>query len=201
MRGNQPRNNYGQFVTVTRIKVTCPMCGKEHTKYPSEVKRNERFCSVECWGIFWSINHRGEKHHRYKRQKVICAECGKEFETIPSQQTRYCSHHCANLNTPHYSGEDNPNWRGGLTSLICKLRTSKRYQEWRKAVFARDYYKCQDCGTRHKFLHAHHIVPLSEDLTKALDLNNGLTLCIDCHQERHPELRLSVRGDKKSALW
>jgi len=35
-------------------------------------------------------------------------------------------------------------------------RKSKEYKEWRKAVFERDNYTCQECGSK-KDLHPHHI--------------------------------------------
>ena len=47
---------------------------------------------------------------------------------------------------------------------------------WRAAVFARDDYTCQACGTRGIKLQAHHIIPWYLNSRKRFDLSNGITL-------------------------
>jgi len=34
-------------------------------------------------------------------------------------------------------------------------------------------------------LQAHHVVPVSSDLSLAFDLANGMTLCVECHRDHH----------------
>jgi len=46
---------------------------------------------------------------------------------------------------------------------------------WAAAIIKRDKC-CQFCGSTEK-LTAHHIIPLHIDRKKALDLDNGITLC------------------------
>lgn len=64
------------------------------------------------------------------------------------------------------------------------IRSLDEYDEWRQAVKERDDYTCQDCGSRGE-VHAHHIVPMGEDLSLALQTENGVTLCKECHYRRH----------------
>lgn len=52
---------------------------------------------------------------------------------------------------------------------------------WRESVFRRDGYSCQECGRVGCYLEPHHIITLNEDLTKAFEINNGITLCRPCH--------------------
>jgi len=85
-------------------------------------------------------------------------------------------------------GENNPNWRGGISSSRDKLRGSVEFKEWRIVVFERDNYTCRTCGKRGGELNAHHIIHLAVDITKAVDVDNGLTLCVDCHKLEHPHL-------------
>jgi len=63
-------------------------------------------------------------------------------------------------------------------------RRTTEYKAWRAAVLARDEYECVRCGNTED-LHAHHIEPISENLLKALDIDNGETLCEDCHRREH----------------
>lgn len=85
------------------------------------------------------------------------------------------------------TGKNNHNWKGGITSINNKIRTSKEFKTWRKAVFKRDDYACQACGARNGngktiYLHAHHILPFAKYPEKRFDIDNGLTLCKECHR-------------------
>ena len=84
-----------------------------------------------------------------------------------------------------FRGENNPNWKGGVSSENHKLRTSKRWSQWRERVFERDNWTCQDCGERGCTLHPHHILPLADHPEFAYDVDNGITLCVPCHRGRH----------------
>ena len=75
-------------------------------------------------------------------------------------------------------------WRGGVTPLNKALRTSMEYKLWRESVFKRDKYMCVFGGKEHgNKLNADHIKPfcLFPELRFAID--NGRTLCVDCHKK------------------
>lgn len=60
------------------------------------------------------------------------------------------------------------------------------YQNWRKAVFAKDDYTCQECGDdKGGNLHAHHIKPWATFEEGRYDITNGITLCELCHIDTH----------------
>jgi len=59
------------------------------------------------------------------------------------------------------------------------------YDNWRKAIFKRDNYTCQDCGNKGKTLHSHHIKPYIKHEKLRLSLDNGKTVCVDCHKKYH----------------
>jgi 5-methylcytosine-specific restriction endonuclease McrA len=63
---------------------------------------------------------------------------------------------------------------------------------WSRAIKDRDGNRCKHCGTN-KLLHAHHIKPRSMFPDLALDLNNGTTLCRDCHIEEHRRMRKETK--------
>ena len=60
------------------------------------------------------------------------------------------------------------------------IRKSPEYQRWRQDVKKRDENICRICGVERN-LHVHHIKPLATYPQFAIDLDNGLTLCGNCH--------------------
>ncbi len=89
-------------------------------------------------------------------------------------------------------GEKAPGWKGGITPTYKIIRCSMEYEIWRKAVFERDDYTCQDCGKRGCELNAHHILSFSKYPEKRFDVDNGKSLCIDCHGDNHPEISIPL---------
>ena len=104
--------------------------------------------------------------------------------------------------SPNIKGENNPNWKGGKTKLSSKIRSSAEYSYWRKEVYERDYYTCQNCGRRNKkgdkvIIEADHIYPfykilddfnitsIEESISceKLWNIDNGRTLCRECHKK------------------
>lgn len=81
-----------------------------------------------------------------------------------------------------FLGENNPRWKGGITPKNEIIRHSSEMKNWRKQVFERDNYTCQCCGdNKGGNLRAHHVLNFSEYLDLRFDINNGITLCSDCH--------------------
>lgn len=75
-------------------------------------------------------------------------------------------------------------WKGGITPINEKIRKSSEYVAWRKEVFLRDDYTCQFCGKRGRgTIHADHIAPFALFPELRFSLDNGRTLCIDCHRK------------------
>lgn len=70
-----------------------------------------------------------------------------------------------------------------------KDRRTYQYDVWRKSVYERDNFTCQMCGKRGGKIHAHHVVPWAECISKRYDLSNGVTLCQDCHKAVHKKRR------------
>lgn len=151
------------------------------------------------------------RQRRAEREKLkyfaICESCHKEREIsatahcnikkgINSGLCKPCS--LKGKKRPDSTGPNHHNWKGGPTSLNIRVRTCTFYGDWRTKVFIRDGYTCQECGdSRGGNLHAHHINPLSEILnnmddfdfilehSQLWDIDNGLTLCKDCHKKEH----------------
>lgn len=56
------------------------------------------------------------------------------------------------------------------------------YLEWRNGVFERDNFTCQVCGQVGGDLQAHHLRSWSKYPDLRYVLENGLTLCVECHK-------------------
>ena len=64
-------------------------------------------------------------------------------------------------------------------------RDCEEYKTWRKSVFKRDNYTCQNCNTRGEKINAHHIIRFADEERLRYELSNGITLCIKCHKKAH----------------
>jgi len=82
---------------------------------------------------------------------------------------------------PWRQGENAWNWKGGVTPLRTKIWHSIEYKLWRNAVFERDNYTCVWCGQRGKILNADHIKPFAHYPELRFAIDNGRTLCKNCH--------------------
>lgn len=75
------------------------------------------------------------------------------------------------------------NWKGGITPVNHKIRSSLEYRLWREAVFARDNWTCVMCLERGVKLEADHIKPFSLFPELRFAIDNGRTLCKPCHRK------------------
>ena len=160
---------------------TCELCGTPFETY----FKTQKYCSVIC----------GNKAKENKVQ-LICTYCQKQYSVPKSahywhdergQTYTFCSKECRNK---YFTKEHHPNWikdRDKLKDRDHSERQDSEIIKWRQEVFARDNYTCKLCGERsregHKVtLNAHHIKPFSSYKELRTDVNNGITLCEDCHK-------------------
>ena len=91
------------------------------------------------------------------------------------------------------------NWQGGITSETLSLRKSIDLKLWRETVFNRDNYICQMCGKKGSGnLQADHKLPFSIYPELRFDINNGQTLCINCHIIKTKEDWFLIKERRKS---
>lgn len=80
-----------------------------------------------------------------------------------------------------FCGEKASNWQGGKSSKNMLIRRTIEYKLWRKAVFYRDNYTCIWCGSKTD-IEADHIKPFAKFPELRFAIDNGRTLCHDCHK-------------------
>lgn len=81
------------------------------------------------------------------------------------------------------TGKNNPLWKGGKSRGYKTGYYSARYKNWRREIFIRDEFTCRKCGKKHIFITAHHIKSFAYFPELRFEVDNGLTLCEDCHKE------------------
>ena len=79
-------------------------------------------------------------------------------------------------------GDKGSNWQGGVSSRNNSIRKGIESRLWREAVFARDNWTCRECGKRGEKLNAHHIKDFKQYPELRFAIDNGKTLCLDCHK-------------------
>jgi len=82
----------------------------------------------------------------------------------------------------YHTGEKSRNWKGGKCQKNQAFRMTKEYKIWRSRVFERDNWTCQTCQKRGGIIEAHHIKPFIKYPELRVEINNGVTLCKECHR-------------------
>ena len=171
-----------------RHTFTCEICGKEF----NTDNKKQKCCSVECKGRLRSLNLVGENNPKYNSIKTSCDYCGKEVEInkyrYNNHKNHFCSRECKDKwNSENIKGKNHPSYNPNLTDEE-RDRNYPEYKDWRKAVYERDNYTCQCCGdNKGHNLNAHHIYGYTEYKDLRTDVDNGISLCEECHKRYHKQ--------------
>ena len=153
----------------------CRACGKEFFKQASDSKKYWRvkmFCSKRC------ANHTNENYKKLVGKKRPLQVIEKMRPTMFKR-----GQIAPNKGKPNLKlrGEKHWNWKGGITPERRAIRVSLEYKIWRRAVFERDDWTCVWCGRRGVVIHADHIKPFAYFPELRFAIDNGRTLCRECH--------------------
>lgn len=139
-------------------------------------------------------NFKGKRHSQEAKEKNRLHHLGKTLSEEHKIKLREINLR-KGIRPPVLKGADNSAWKGGVTPLYEKIRHSFMYDLWRKKVFEKDNYTCQNCDRRGGNLEAHHLKSFFKIITEyniknigsaygceALwNINNGITFCQNCH--------------------
>lgn len=155
----------------TGIWKACTVCGRLF--YVSGVRKET---ALTCSNVCKFQSRKGLKHSEETRIRISASGKGKHgmrgFKRSPESIERY---------RQSKLGPKNPAWKGGLRKLP-KRRPNSTYV-WRKLVLQKDNYTCQRCGKVGGNLHADHKLPYNLFPEYRDDVDNGQTLCIQCHRK------------------
>lgn len=157
----------------------CKNCNKEFKVYPSLDR--VIFCSLECY----YSSKRGSKVSEETRKKISATMIEKGIRPVK-----------------FFYGADCNFWKGGVNRKNKTLRRLIRdllvYKKWRQAIFERDNFLCVICGNGGRIEADHYPHPFGMILNSFIgiekpedavnlpflwDLENGRTLCVNCHKE------------------
>jgi len=167
-----------------KILCKCDICGKENLVYYNNLNNKNEYICIECAKS--SINFKekisktskGRKHSK-KTRRIMSQKCWFNGKT----------------------GILSPQWNVDLSDKERILQHSiSGISQWKKEVKKRDNYTCQCCGYIGKLndgiMVAHHLNNFSDFKEQRLLVENGITLCKDCHKSLHKVFgKKSIRED------
>lgn len=169
--------SYSKAGGVTKLDVCFYDTYEKHISYAEETRRapdNNEILEVRCaYCGEWLKPTLNQMWHR------ITALNGK-CKTPGAENRFYCSKGCKQ-DCPVFGAVERPK---GLNPD----KTRPGQSEFREMVLERDNYTCQICGHHDpcgEFLVAHHVDPVACNPIESMDVDNGVTLCNDCHQHAH----------------
>ena len=153
----------------------CKTCNKEFKCNKASETRIPKYCSRKCYAK--------REITIDTRNKMSKAKLGKKVwnKGIKMWEGKEHPRGTLGMKFPEKSGEKSIFWKGGVSSENELARKSPEYKMWRTSVFTRDNYTCVHCGKKGGRLQADHIKPFSKYKELRFDLNNGRTLCVQCH--------------------
>lgn len=165
----------------TGIQKVCSFCKCVYVDVPN---RKVFFCSEKCW-------------RDSKKVKCTCKNCGINYVTTRTRGVTFCSKKCDGLfrvgkKRPAKVGEaiSKGKLKGKQPANTRVIRKTAKYYRFRDAIFSRDEKTCQICEKQGTDVH--HIIEMSKDKTKHFDIENGVTLCKECHD---------IKVSKKERKW
>lgn len=179
----------------------CINCDQKFQSSKSYKNRIPKFCSRKCSSTFNCKRTDVRKkmsdakigyipYNKLVRYKSNCIECNKEIENRLGAKyiKKFCSMFCRNENYKKrdysfMSGINSHFYIHGNCTNNELQRKSGKYKNWRESVFKRDNYTCVICKVKGGVLNADHILSFAHYPDKRFDIDNGRTLCYECHKK------------------
>jgi thymidylate synthase (FAD) len=156
----------------------------KYTRKEFSKRKNLKYELVKKWGYIFNVKFKKDEAKDFKKGNKPW-NSGKPGYKIDIKNRKH---------NPLKGGNSNF-WRGGVTderALIGAWTTSNSFKVHKKYNFT-----CQNCGGGSCTLHAHHIIPVAVDITKAYDFDNLITVCKECHHEIHKTVESEQNFAKK----
>ena len=180
----------------------CTVCNKDYEVKLKGRYESSKYCSMTCMGN--AQKGRANPHSKeWEEKRLLAIKDASKNRVYPKGYKRPKEHYEPMLeavkkarekypdkfrersikNLPKdVSGEKNGNFRDWATkkSNNFRVQNGSKFKKWRNSVMEKSGNKCVLCGCGGK-LDAHHIISLSESVTPAFEVWNGVALCRSCH--------------------
>lgn len=165
-------NIYSKSFYDFKVTPNCPECSKRSEYNTEKVKK-----------LFAEINYTllSEYENIYSHLEYICDK--SHYNNKLNLSNFIGGARCPTCYKENNFGKNHPKWNPDKTieERIVK-RNYNDYYIWRKSVYERDNYICQCCGNQYDHnLNAHHKDGYNWCKERRLDIDNGITLCENCH--------------------
>lgn len=156
---------------------------------PKVKRKNGKYVTPRGTKIYVST-----KDLMYGSSEIVRVECDccKKIYKLHYYTYSYCNHgglyYCNNCSSKILvSGENHPRWNSSISEEERKYgRCSEEYSLFVHSVLARDKYCCVCCGKQGSDkIEAHHLNGYNWYVEGRVDIDNGVTLCRDCHKDFH----------------
>jgi len=154
----KPSNYKGKrHLEKTKRKISQILIGRKRSRESIEkqskiTRGRKRSPFSKEWKENISKGHKGMKLTEEHKRKISEAH-RKKWDKIGRKKCKRCIHFC----------------------------NTYQYKKWRMSVFSRDNFTCQFCGNR-GYIEAHHIKSWAKYPKLRYKVENGITLCEDCHK-------------------
>ena len=168
---------------------TCLLCGNSYTESWSK----QKYCSRKCANKSFKIRYKGKilspNQATFKKGNQINRgrspwNKGRKW----SDETRQKISKTLTGRPTGRTGALSHFWKGGKTDEYRRIKNSIHWKNWRRGVFERDNYTCQECGAKSGngktvYLHPHHLKERKNYPELQFEISNGITLCRSCHRK------------------
>lgn len=166
----------------TRLKIAGRKFGRLKAISPTQKKSGSQIiweCECDCGAKVWVAGANLKRGHTKS-----CGCLSAEYSGLRLKEM----HRMGLFVYP--SGEEHHNYNPDITDedrMARRQPFDNKVGKWRNNVFARDDYTCNLCRQIGGTLNAHHLNSWDSFPEERFDIDNGITLCEDCHKAFHVE--------------
>lgn len=150
---------------------------KNNNPSPNEIIRRRKISEKAKGRPTWNKGLTIKDDIRLKKISIATTRCKKGVPLTIEHRLK--------MSESHPKGDKCWNWKGGMESENKRIRQSVKFKLWRESVFKRDDWVCKKCKKRGGKLHPHHILNFSQYKDLRFVIDNGITLCEECHKIFH----------------
>lgn len=175
------KNGYLIYSNINNIKNRKPALFSKSNPYTIH--------NIRLWLKLNNVNVELLSDKYLGNKKLLKWKCDKNHIFKMSWDHLQTGARCQICYLENHQGKNHPNYNPNKTD---EERMTNRYQlygenikNWRTQIFIRDQKICQVCHKKERKLNAHHLNGWAWAKDQRFDLENGITLCENCHKLFH----------------